>query len=273
MTSRALHRTTVTRAAKKAANNSGTPIRSVLGLPGKRLSNDTKAKRLRFARANAKWSWDTVMFTGRKKFLLSFPRGSVTDTEWILVGQKSEAFQVNHPSTVNVYAGITKWCATACHAVAGTTSLNGKYMNQRGVASRNITASEYRDVLERTLLPEGTQILATQGVATWVLQQHNDPTHRVAFEVILRWNAQHNSSITLMRDWPPSYPDLSPIETFWSWIQARVLKAGCKKLEQWRAAVEAEVKASPKSLFTAYFNSMQIRTIKTIEADGDKTTY
>ena len=91
--------------------------------------------------------------------------------------------------------------------------------------------------------------------------------------MILRWNAQHNSSITLMRDWPPSYPKLSPIETFWSWVQARVLKAGCEKLEQWRAAEEAEVKASPKSLFTAYFNSMQIRTIKTIEADGDKTKY
>ena len=267
------HRTTITRAAKKAANLDGTPIRSVRALPEKRLSVATKAKRLRFAQANAKRRWDTTMFTDRKKFMFSFPGSSVKASEWKFEGQKRQAFRVNHASTLNIYVGITKWSATACHVVAGTSKFKSKYLNKRGHASKNITASQYKDVLEGTLLPEGKRIFATHGIGTWVLQQDNDPSHNGAANVISKWNDQHNSSVSLMRDWPPSSPDLSPIENFWSWVQARVLEKGCKTFEDFSAAVVAQVKNAPKSIFKAYYSSMHTRMLKTIELGGGKTKY
>ena len=44
---------------------------------------------------------------------------------------------------------------TKLHIVAGTTGHKTAHLNQKGSMARNITASEYKEVLEQTLLPEG----------------------------------------------------------------------------------------------------------------------
>src|SRR6476660_9813827 len=72
-TSKKVHKTTVIRAAVRAAKAKGTPIHAVRGVPAKRLTVDTKNKRLAFAAANKSRSWANVMFTDRKKFLFRFP--------------------------------------------------------------------------------------------------------------------------------------------------------------------------------------------------------
>jgi len=131
---------------------------------------------------------------------------------------------------VNLYASITKWGVTKCHVVAGTSKHNSKNLTQKGQSSRNISNAEYKDVLKDTLLPEGTRILGTQGVSTWFLQQHNDPTHKVAKQVVLKWHGNKGSSIQILPSWPPSSPDPSPIENFWGWVKGKVDETGVQNL-------------------------------------------
>ena len=267
------HRTTVARAAKKVAKLEGAPIRAVRGLPAKEITAATKKKRMAFASKNLKRRWDRVMITDRSKFHFYYPGVVVKPTKWVRKGKKYVAYKVNHAQVVNLYAGITKWGVTKCHIVAGTSKHKSTYTNKKGQGSKNITSSEYRDVLKRTLLPEGRRIFGGQGLATWYLQQDNDPTHRVAAEEIEEWNAREGASVQLLPDWPPSSPDLSPIENFWGWVKARMNEKGCKDFDEFQTELLIVIKEVPKRILNAYFESMKARLTKTMQLDGGKTSY
>ena len=273
LVSKVPHRTTVTRAAKKVAKLEGAPIRVARGPPVKELNAATKRKRMDFASANLKKRWDHVMFTDRSKFHFFYPGASIKPIGWVRKGQKRQGPRVNHAMVVNLYAGITKWGVTKCHIVAGTSKHKSKYLNKKGLPSKNISALEYKDVLKDTLLPEGTRIFGTQGVSTWFLQQDNDPTHRVAEQVVKEWNAHHGSSIQIIASWPPSSPDLSPIENFWGWVKTKVDEKGCKTFDEFKLTVLSVIKNVPKPILTAYFNSMKARLCQTIAQEGGKTAY
>jgi hypothetical protein len=273
LVSKVPHRTTVTRAAKKVAKLEGAPIRAVRGMPVKELNPSTRQKRMKFASSNLNKRWDHVMFTDRSKFHFFHPGASIKPVGWVRKGQKREAPRVNHAMVVNLYAGITKWGVTKCHIVAGTSKHNSKYLNKKGQSSKNIRAAEYRDVLKETLLPEGTRIFGTQGVSTWFLQQNNDPTHRVAEQVVKDWNIKKGSSIQILPSWPPSSPDLSPIENFWGWVKRKVDEKGCKTFDEFQFTVLAVIKNVPKPILQAYFNSMKARLYQTLALEGAKTSY
>jgi transposase len=273
LVSKAPHRTTVARAAKKVAKLEGIPIRAVRGLPAKEINAPTKGKRMNFASSNLKRRWDRVMFTDRSKFHFSYPGVIVKPIKWVQKGQKPVALKVNHAQVVNLYAGITKWGVTKCHIVAGTSKHKSTYLNKKGQGSKNITSSEYRDVLKQTLLPEGTRIFGGQGVGTWYLQQDNDPTHKVAAQEVKMWNDKKGASVQLLPFWPPSSPDLSPIENFWGWVKAKINEKGCKDFDEYQRELMAVIKKVPKRILSAYFASMKSRLTQTMQVGGGKTSY
>lgn len=86
MTDKKVAKTTVIRAARRAAVSEGTPIRALRGKPAKQLTQNTIKKPLAFARENRTRSWRNVMFTDRKRFLLSHPRAKVMPVSWVLKG-------------------------------------------------------------------------------------------------------------------------------------------------------------------------------------------
>jgi transposase len=272
-TTKRLHKSTIISAAKEAARRHGAKIHCVRGRPAKRLTADTKSKRLQFAKANERTSWANVMFTDRKKFHFSYPGAKVFSTAWVYKGNNRQATTVNHPQCVNLYAGITKYGVTSCHLVAGTSKQQSKYTNKKGQRSKNITAGEYQDVLKATLLPEGKRIFNAKGVAQWQLQQDNDPSHREEPVIIQEWSSSHSSSITVLGKWPPNSPDLNPIENVWAYVQGKVNSLGCKSFEEFKVAVLDQVKAVPLSMLNNLFNSMPKRMAKVIELEGDKTKY
>jgi hypothetical protein len=213
------------------------------------------------------------MFTDRKKFLFSYPGAKVSAVEWVQRGSSRQAACVNHPQCVNLYAGITRYGVTSAHLVAGTSKQHSTHFNKQGKPSKNITASEYVDVVKSTLLPEGRRIFTTRGISSWVLQQDNDPSHKVASASILDWNTSHASSVSLLGQWPPNSPDLNPIENVWSYVQAKVDKMGCKTFEEFKEAVLMEIKIVPRKMLINLFDSMPRRMAKVIQLDGDKTKY
>ena len=273
ITAKQLHPTTIVRAAVSQALEDGDPIVAERGKPAKRLTLATRAKRLAFARMHKGRSWANVLFTDRKKFLFLYPGCPVQRVQWVRKGQGMQAHAVNHPQCVNVYAGISMHGVTVCHVVAGTSKHKSTHTNKKGVAARNITSAEYEDVLMKTLLPGGRKLMEKHGLSSWVLQQDNDPTHKVAAHVVKHYNKHHGTRVQVLAAWPPNSPDLNPIENVWAWVDAEVHKLGCDTFEKFKKAVQDTISRVPRSMLTRLYASMRKRMARVIERDGDKTGY
>ena len=269
-----VHRETLARHAKAAAKAQGKPITFVRGLPAKQLGVHTKQQRVDFARRNKNRNWKLVMFTDRKKFLFYYPGASVKPAKWVRRGTQYTAPKVNRALGVNLYAGITRYGVTKCHLVAGTAKLKSTHTNKKGEVGKNITASEYREVLEHTLLPQGNRIFSAKGESVWYLQQDNDPTHkRAASEVLESYNNKHGTSIQLLQGWPPNSPDLSPIENVWGIVQAKVNERGCKSFAEFQQAVLDEFQSEAPKHVVKLYASMKHRMAECLAAGGDKIRY
>lgn len=155
LTPRKVSKSTVLRAAKSEGVERGQPLVALRGQPAKRLTKDTKSRRLAFALANKTTCWKKVMFTDRKRFLFSYPGEKVHRVHWAVKGTHRQAAAVNHPQCLNVYAGITKWGVTKIHVVAGSSKHKTTHKNKKGQPASSITASEYFDVVSGTFLPKG----------------------------------------------------------------------------------------------------------------------
>lgn len=269
------HRVTVARRAKAVSDSLSRPIVAIHGAPKKALTDATKQQRLAFCKSNLGRSWRNVMFTDRKKFLFTYPGAKVHQVSWVEKGKQRVANKSNHALCVNLYAGITLFGMTKPHIVAGTSKMITEFSNQKGNKARNITSSEYEQVVLTTLLPEGRRLMGSQGITSWVLQQDNDPTHKKASSRALdQWlKANPGQHVTILQKWPPNSPDLSPIENVWAYVQAKVNVMGCKGFEDFQANVLCLLKNLPHKMIKNLFASMPSRLTECIGKGGDKTHY
>jgi hypothetical protein len=270
-----IHKSTIIRTARRVAKAAGFKIKALRGKPSKKLSEATVQKRLGFCQRLLSLNWNNVMFTDRKKFAFRYPGSKVFPVTWVKEGdqRRREANSINHASVVNVYAGVTRYGVTKLHVVAGTTGHKSTYSNKKGAQSKNITAAEYRDVVSQTLLPEGRRLFSGVGLSTWVLQQDNDPTHRVAGSVVQEYNQKNASSISLLSGWPPSSPDLSLIESLWAFLDAKMDSLGLSTFAEYKAALVREAKAVPKEYCQSLFAGMKKRLQSCLDEGGRMTKY
>jgi transposase-like protein len=273
-TSKLVHRVTLGRVAKAYAKREGMPIKAVRRAPVKLLNHATKAKRVAFCKAHKAFNWGQVMFTDRKRFLFRYPGTRVNKVQWVREGQPREALMVNHPSGVNLYAGLTRFGMTKVHLVAGTTNHTTSFKNKKGQKAKNITTQEYEEVVLKNLLPEGKRIFSHQGISTWTLQQDNDPTHKKgSLAALNKWHQAGNPGVELLSGWPANSPDLSPIENIWAWAQQKVDKMGCKTFPEFQQAVLDTLNSVPASMLRKLFASMPRRTGDCMALEGAKTSY
>jgi hypothetical protein len=218
------------------------------------------------------------MFTDRSKFHLSYPGSKVKAVRWV-VGDGSDddgeegVYQPSHPQCLNVYAGITKYGMTTVHVVAGSSKHKTTHTNKKGQLAKNITHSEYKEVLTQTLLPEGQKKFSAQGISTWLIQMDNDPSHSQANTVIAEYNKKNGCSIQKLADWPPNSPDLNIIENVWGDVQSIVNGMGCKSFEEFKQAVITTIKTYPQHKITNLYNSLQRRMQLVLDSSGGKTRY
>jgi transposase len=270
-----VHRTTVARAAKAAAAAAGQPIYVSRGRPVKQLTPPTMKKRLQFCQANLARNWNHVMFSDRKKFSFKYPGTQVKHVQWSRKGNKPQAYTPSHPMVVNVYAGITKFGVSKTHFVTGTSKMKSVFLTKQGKSARNITSSEYQQVLSKTLLPEAKRLFSEQGLSSGVFQQDNDPTHKKAsLKALEEWNSQHpGQQLTLLPAWPPHSPDLNLIENVWAWAERKVDAEGCKTFEEFKQCVVKTLQNVPKTMLTNLYASMSGRLKMCIESKGDRIKY
>jgi len=274
ITNKVVHKTTVIRAARKAALEKGKNLIAKKGPPPKGLTEATKVKRMRFAVACMKMKWKVVMFTDMKRFYLKYPGSKVKPFRWVLEGEEGDdVFQPTNPQCVNVYAGITPYGMTAMHIVAGTSKHQTEHKTQKDKTARNITKSEYKEVLMKTLLPEGTKLFEQAGINKWYLQQDNDPSHGVAAELLKEWNTANGASVQLLPNWPPSSPDLNIIENVWALVQQKVNSLGCKNFEEFKLAVGETFAGVHQHVIDNLYNSLEKRMQLVIKSNGGYTKY
>lgn len=271
-----VHRTTLKKAAsQQALKTRGKKLKVVKGKPKvKFLKGKTVKERLDYCKAmrGSKACWGNVLFTDRCKFAHKYPGCKVHPQQYLLEGDIRAATMVNHPNVYNLYAGICKYGVTVVVEVTGTSGSKSKYVNKKGDVSRNITATEYRDVLSKGLLPSALTIFRNVGHSSFVLMQDNDPTHNVASEVLKDFNRKHNTNITLLKH-PPNSPDLNPIENVWAYVQRRVDLRGCNTFEEFKAAVREELKNIPAKMLKTLVESMKRRLDACEKAKGQRTKY
>jgi hypothetical protein len=276
VTTRSVHKTTAIRAARRAAARQDKKLWVRKGQPPKGLTQATKEKRLAFALANMNTDWGKVMFTDRKKFHFKYPGSQVQPCEWQLGPASSSDSGVNrpnHPQCVNLYCGMSRHGVTAVHVVAGSSKHKSSHVNKQGKPAKNITAGEYKEVLQNTLLPGGKKMFTQQGISTWTLQQDNDPTHKCAAAEIEQYNQANASSVQLLQPWPPNSPDLNPIENMWALVQRQVDGLGCNTFEEFEAAVVDTIATMPKQHLVNLCDSMKKRLQAVVAAEGGLTKY
>ena len=271
--SRVVSKATIIRAAKRVGEQKGETLVARRGRPAVRLSEKTRAQRLRFAKAHRKTNWGTFLFTDRKKFLLRYPGARVLAVQWLRKGEQHRVSHASKPAYINVYAGLCKHGVTSIRVVAGSSGERSEHKNKKGQPARNITAAEYAAVVKDTLLPGGRRLFSRAGVASWTLQQDNDPTHRAAGPVIKEWNRKHNSSVKLLENWPPSSPDLNPIENLWAHLQARVNARTCRNYWELKQALIEELQQTPKGMCERLVGSMGKRLEQVLEKGGERIRY
>jgi transposase/putative hemolysin len=272
---------TIIRGAKRIAAEAGDELVCRRGRPRKAMTKRTKEKRLEFIRLHRhRKCWDNVMFTDRKRFEFAYPGCKVSQTRWVLKSKtkqdEDDTYQPNHPYSINVYLGLTRFGLTSAHRVAGTSKLVSQYCNKKGQRAKNITCQEYRQVLLSTLLPQGEKIFSEMGISRWWFQQDNDPSHVNAQSIISEFNQQRRGASTkvcLLPGWPPNSPDLNLIENLWSWLQARVNAKGCQSFEEFSKALDEAIVAVPKQSRVKLYNSMTNRLHQMVENGGGPSGY
>ena len=159
--------------------------------------------------------------------------------------------------------------------MAGTSKMPSVFTNKKGVAAKNITTNEYKHVVAQTLLPEGKKLFNAQGLSNWVLQQDNDPTHKKgSIAALTEWSRTNpGCCVTLLPNWPPNSPDLSPIENVWAYVQGKVDAVGCQNFNDFSNCVVNTFQNLPQDMLTKLYASMKNRVAECIKAMGDKTGY
>lgn len=272
-TATCVHRTTLISAARRQAQKRGRRLRAVRGKPkAKVLGQDTVNKRLAYCKEEKSRNWGNVLFTDRCKFAFKYPGCVVPDVQWLFDNESKAATMKNHAEVFNAYGGISIYGTTKLVEVAGTSGTTSEYKNKKGEVARNITSNEYADVLSQGLLKDARGIFAANGHSSFFLMQDNDPTHKVAFEVVQSFNRKNNTYIIILKH-PPNSPDFNPIENVWSYVASRVNMRGCKTFNEFKDAVREEFRLVPIALLKKLIKSMPRRMAACVEAKGQRTKY
>jgi hypothetical protein len=213
------------------------------------------------------------MFTDETKIKLKYPGSAISRSKWVKQGQRWCALIARRPVAVCFYAGITKWGVTQPIFVTGTTNQPSKYCTQMGQTSSSITLHEYDEKVMPRLLGEGDRMFKEKGCSLWYYQQDGARPHGHAAANITKWNTRHAVKARLLANWPPSSPDLSPIENLWAKVKADVAAKGCKNVDEVKHAVVHVLASIKTETLAPLFASMHGRMAAVIKAAGDKINY
>lgn len=228
------------------------------------ITAQQQLKRLKFAKANIRESWERRAVSDSKYFQLN----SATGKEWQKVGETTQVPIPKNPAKVHVYMAATAWGATKPVFVTGTTGVKSAFINPRTKQPhKGVQSLEYQQIFQNDLLPDLQLIFAnTRYAHNWIFQQDGATPHTAKASKQLINDLVPGG---LLPDWPPNSPDLNWIENVWAWMERELRKRPvCDNVEQLKEALLDIWTKIPTSMLRNCVKSMQGRLEKVIATGG-----
>ena len=121
--------------------------------------------------------------------------------------------------------------------IFGAISKKGKFPLKFIEIGQKINATYYKsEVLVKLVKVEGERMF---GDHKWTFQQDSAPAHKA--KIVQTWCKTEIPDFIATEDWPPSSPDLNPLDyCIWGVLEARVNAIRHKNLESLRASIRRE---------------------------------
>ena len=238
-------------------------VRKALPLAGK-AGKRKREKRVTFVRGRARSAASNHLFTDSAIFTSDPTYKSNLGRAWGPRGDPPDQDVTQAPRwKVHAYAGITRFGATPLLEVTGTsvaaTRPRGRPRKPAAAPAnapaaapapaaataaataedhRGVTAHEYRTKVLPHLLSHGKSLFESNGCGRWVFQHDGARIHTTKDTPKGRPTRQVIENITSVLDeWPPSSPDLSPIERLWATAKGKLEQKDWDSLASFKAAV------------------------------------
>lgn len=217
------------------------------------LNSTHKSKRLAWAKEHMKTDFSKVVFTDEARVTLDGPDG--WSKGWML----NERAVPGRLRRQQGGGGIMIWAA-----IVGN-ELIGPFKVDDGV---KLNSENYCKLLQSVFFPwyNRKSRVFKKNV---VFMHDNAPSH--ASKATTAFLAKKGLSGKTLMTWPPSSPDLNPIENLWALLKKELYKAGKQyrsKEEVW-AAIQTESRKISSETIRALTNSMDDRLVKVLQKKGN----
>lgn len=189
------------------------------------ITETTKTKRMERVSSILAWhAGDEFVFSDEKLFVLQDSHNSQNDRIWSISISSISEEQKN----------VKRFQGAASVMVWGAISKRGKLpllFIDKGV---KINARYYQtEVLEKNLLPNLKNMF---GDAYYVFQQDGAPSHTA--NTVQTWCRENLVDFLNKNEWPPSSPDLNPLDYFiWSYMLSKLNNNKIKTLDQFKRVI------------------------------------
>ena len=220
-------------------------LRAYKDVERKKLTPDQRIKRLvwgrRLRRRFAGGLHRQIIFTDESPFVIEQHHNAQNDRTWAGSAPPKEMRTVERDQKP---AGVMVWGAIGYNFKGPLVFISENTKVNSAVYQRIL--SQFERIIKHPDNPY-KRVDENGRWLSWTFQQDGAPSHRSI--VTQRWISQHFPDMITKDEWPPSSPDINPIELIWGILKTRVnpeahpsvasLKEALKR--EWRALTIEEI--------------------------------
>lgn len=233
-----------------------------------------KQKRLKWCRAYRRQSFRRVFFTDSTSVTLCATKASPRRRVWLFKGEEQYE-QVKHKSKqLHIYAGCSYFGKSALYFATGTSGQKSSHVDPKTKKPRRgVCAEEYQKICRTSLIPDACRIFGRSAryCKNFTFQQDGARPHKAKSTIKMFQMEFSGDGVKLMDDWPPSSPDLSPVENAWAEMKRLVTEKGpVRSIEELKCAVLEAWDSIPNAFLENAMNGMRKRLEDCIKAKGGR---
>lgn len=238
------------------------------------LTEQQMQKRLKFCRDYRRKSFRGIFFTDSTYITMCTTKASPRQTIWLFKGERHKEVVKQKAEKLHIYAGCSYFGKSQLHFATGTSGQKSKYINPKTKQPmRGVCAAEYQDICRRSLIPNAEHIFgqAARYCHNFTFQQDGARPHQAQSTLKMFQVEFNGKGVKLMNDWPPSSPDLSPIENAWAELKRLVREKGpIRSVAELKRAVSEAWDSIPNDFFENAMKGMRKRLEDCIKAKGGR---
>lgn len=238
------------------------------------ISKTAMQKRLQWCRLYRSTSFRGVFFTDSTYVTLCNTKASPRQQVWLFEGEEQCEVVKPRSKQLHIYAGCCFFGKSRLYFATGSSEQKSSYLDPKTKQPRHgVWAGEYQDICRSSLIPDAKRIFGASPkyCANFVFQQDGAKPHKAKSTINMFQTEFGGQGVKLMEDWPPSSPDLSPIENAWAEMKRLVMEKGpLRSLEELKRAVIEAWDSIPNDFFENTVNGMNKRLKDCIKAKGGR---